>query len=31
VEEIAREYKEAAKQECVMYVLNGNDTIFIED
>lgn len=31
VEEIARKYKEAADQDCVMYILNGNDVIFIED
>lgn len=31
VEAIAREYKEDAEQECVLYVLNGNDAVFIDD
>lgn len=31
VEAIARRFKEDANQDCVLYVLNGNETFFIED
>ncbi len=31
VEAVAREYKDAADQECVLYVINQNETFFIED
>lgn len=31
VEAVARQYKADAEQQCVLFVLNGNETNFIED
>lgn len=31
VETICRDFKEASGEQCVMYVLNGNDVYYVED
>lgn len=31
IEELMQDYKDDADQDCVLYVLNGNNAIFIKD